>query len=1171
MTCPTCGNGVAAGQKFCAECGTALAVPCPGCGSPNPPDHRFCPDCGLALQVPDGVVSRAEATRLPPGRLEAPERRFVSVLFADLVGFTPFSEHRDPEDVRAMLTAYFERSRAIVERFSGTVDKFIGDALMAVWGAVEAHEDDAERAVRAAIELVDMVAELGTEIGVPDLRLRAGVLTGETSVGPGGNDQGLVVGDLVNTASRLQSIAEPGTVYVGGPTFELVRHVVEFTPMGEHDLKGKSTSVPVYRAGRIVAAHGGVRRADTVEPPFVGRDDELRLLKDQLHAVGREGRSRLISVIGEAGIGKSRLAWELFKYLDGLPEATYWHQGRSPSYGEGLTFWSLGEMVRRRAGIAETDEPSKSRMKLRTALAEYVPDEEERRWLEPWLAGVLGLDPMPQGDRTELFSVVRTLFHRVAELGQTVLVFEDLHWADQGVVEFIEDLIDRSPRHPILVLALARPDLLERYPSWGAGRHSAASIRLGPLGAGAIAELVNGMAPGMPDPAVQAVVDRAAGVPLYAVEFVRMLVASGDVVRDGDRFRVTGDVAGLAVPDSLQAVIGARIDRLDPRERSLVQDAAVLGQSFTLEGLAALREEPAEHVAADLLGLVRKELLELDDDPRSPERGQYHFVQSVVREVAYGRLSRADRYRTHLRAAAYFEELAIPELAGAVASHFMAAREAAAVDEADELAHRALGALRSAAERAAALHSHEQALALCAQAEEMALTDAERLPFWERAAASSEALADPEGAAAYARRALAYTEAVSDAAGRIRAATLLASILAGNWHADEAVAVLEPVYASLEEPLSEGATVLVAEMGRALMLAQQPERATSVCDRALEAAEQAEMTRTVIDAVITKGMALGNAGRPLEAILLLQGAAELADRHDLPGLAVRSLNNLSVVQSDLDPRASAETWDNLLTRVRRLGDLRWQYQAVNVVTDNLTSEGRYDEALDLLAEIRQEMVPEGFWQTAFDLRESIIVIIRQGALEEVERARELLTYWDDSTDPQLRPAIDLTKAAVDVLAGDWDVAYRRARDVIDASSVYLLWGLRVCAEAAAWQRDSERVADTLERLTASELTGRYAGALRAYLAGAGHALRGDRTAAAEAFAEALDALLRVGTADELVMARTTFAALVGRDHPGAAAASDEAHRWIVDVGATRYLDLYAAGLPPATRSATGTA
>jgi class 3 adenylate cyclase/tetratricopeptide (TPR) repeat protein len=1095
----------------------------------------------------------------------------VSVLFADLVGFTPFSEHRDPEDVRAMLTAYFERSRGIVERFSGTVDKFIGDALMAVWGAVEAHEDDAERAVRAAIDLVDMVAELGAEIGVPDLRLRAGVLTGETAVGPGGNEQGLVVGDLVNTASRLQSIAAPGTVYVGQSTFELVRHVVEFTAVGEHDLKGKSSAVPAYRAERIVAGHGGVRRADTVEPPFVGRDDELRLLKDQLHAVRREGRSRLVSVIGEAGIGKSRLAWELYKYVDGLPEATYWHQGRSPAYGEGLTFWSLGEMVRRRAGIAETDDAAKSRMKLRTALAEYVPNEDERRWMEPWLAGVLGLDPMPTGDRTELFSAVRTLFHRVAEFGQTVLVFEDLHWADQVVTEFIEDLIDRSQRHPILVITLARPDLLDRFPGWGAGRRSATSITLAPLAVDAIAEMVTGMAPGMPDAAVEAIVARAAGIPLYAVEFVRMLVASGDVERDGGRFRVTGDLAGLAVPDSLQAVIGARIDRLASRERSLVQDAAVLGQSFTLEALVALREEPADDVASDLLGLVRKELLELDDDPRSPERGQYHFVQSVVREVAYGRLSRSDRHRAHLRVAAYFEELGVPELAGAVASHFMAARAAAATQESDDLAERALGALRSAAERAAALHSHAQAVALCTQATEIALSDADRLPFWERAAASCEAMADPDRAADYARIALAHTEATGDSAGRIRAAALLASILAGNWHADEAVSALEPVYDTLEEPLTVEATTLVAEMGRALMLSQRHERAVAVCDRALEAAERAEMTRTVIDAVITKGTALGNSGRALEAILLLQGAADLADRHDFPGLAVRALNNLSVVQGDLDPRASAATWDSLLTRVKRLGDLRWQFQAVNVVSDNLTSEGRYAEALALLDETREEMAPEGFWEAAFGVREAIALAIRDGSRAELERVRRLLTYWDDSTDPQLRPAIDLTKAAVDILAGDHDAAYRRAREVIETSNAYLLLGLRVCAEAAVWQRDPDRVSETLQTLDGSDLTGRYVAALRAYLTGARRALAGDREGGAAAFTEALGDLERVGTADELVVARTTFAALVGLDHPGAAAAADEAYEWISEAGAALYLDIYGAGLPPGAQRATGTA
>ncbi|MBT8217065.1 MAG: AAA family ATPase, partial [Acidimicrobiia bacterium] len=599
------------------------------------------------------------------------ERRLVTVLFADLVGFTPYSESRDPEEVRAMLTVYFDRSSQILERFAGSVDKFIGDAVMAVWGAVAAHEDDAERAVRAALELVDMIDELGDEIGVPDLALRAGVLTGEASVGPGGNEKGLVVGDLVNTASRLQSIAAPGTVAIGESTFRIVENAIACEPLGEQDLKGKTAPVPAYRAERVISERGGRGKTAGLEAPFVGREDELRLLKDQLHATGRDGRARLVSIVGEGGIGKSRLAAELLRYIDGLAETFYWHQGRSPSYGDGVTFWALGEMVRRRAGIAEGEEPHKSRIKLRTSVAEFVTEPDEQKWIEPRLAGLLGLDEMPAGDRTELFAAMRTFFQRIADRSTTVLVFEDLHWADPGLLDFIEELVDRSRSHPIFILTLARPDLLQARPGWGSGRQSLLSMHLPPLPEHSMRELVSGLAPGIPDDAAGLIASRAAGMPLYAVEFVRMLLAGGDLVRDGDAFTLHGDVADLAVPESLQAVIGARLDRLSAEDRALAQDGAVLGQTFTIEGLSVLRDEEPSDLEGLLRGLVQRELLEVEADPKSPERGQYKFVQGLIREVAYSRLTKDERRDRHIKVAQYYDGFDDPEVAGIVASHFV--------------------------------------------------------------------------------------------------------------------------------------------------------------------------------------------------------------------------------------------------------------------------------------------------------------------------------------------------------------------------------------------------------------------------------------------------------------------------------------------------------------------
>ncbi len=346
--CPGCGAGVAPELHFCPSCGTSLAARCPTCGAPRTPGARFCGQCGTRLDVSPAAVSTGATGPTPP----ATERRLVSVLFADLVGFTSRSETEDPESTREFLTAYFERASEVISRYGGTVEKFIGDAVMAIWGAPTAHEDDAERAVRAALDLVSLAGALG-----PATQLRAAVMTGEAAVTPGAEGQGLVAGDLVNTSSRLQAVASPGAVLVDETTMMAAGRAITFDPVGELTLKGRNEPVRAWRALQVVAERGGIGRRDLLEPPFVGRDEELRFLKDSVHAVGREGRSRLVTVVGQPGFGKSRLAWELRKYIDGLTETVYWHEGESPAYGEGVAYWALGEMVRSRCRIEPQDGP----------------------------------------------------------------------------------------------------------------------------------------------------------------------------------------------------------------------------------------------------------------------------------------------------------------------------------------------------------------------------------------------------------------------------------------------------------------------------------------------------------------------------------------------------------------------------------------------------------------------------------------------------------------------------------------------------------------------------------------------------------------------------------------------------------------------------------------------
>jgi class 3 adenylate cyclase len=384
MSCPSCGTENREGAKFCVRCGAALSSACPTCGAAFQAGDVFCGECGSQL----GQTAAASAAPSPPAR-EAPasERRLVSVMFADLVGFTTVSESRDSEEVRELLSRYFELARELVGRYGGAVEKFIGDAVMAVWGTPTATEDDAERAVRAALDLVESVPDLD-----PALQARAGVLTGEAAVTIGAEGQGMVAGDLVNTASRVQSSADPGSVLVGETTRRTTEQAIAYEEAGLHELKGKTEPVALFRALRVVSGRAGALKSVGLEAPFVGRERELKLIKELFHASAHDRRAHLVSVTGIAGIGKSRLAWEFYKYFDGIVENIWWHRGRCLAYGEGVAYWALADMVRMRCRMAEDEQPNRAREKLDATLAEHLLDVEERRFVEPRLAHLLGLE-----------------------------------------------------------------------------------------------------------------------------------------------------------------------------------------------------------------------------------------------------------------------------------------------------------------------------------------------------------------------------------------------------------------------------------------------------------------------------------------------------------------------------------------------------------------------------------------------------------------------------------------------------------------------------------------------------------------------------------------------------------------------------------------------------------
>jgi class 3 adenylate cyclase len=990
LICSNCSTENEAGRKFCVECGHRLASACPVCGTVNAPSAKFCGECGNALgpgtqgaqgaQGIDAPTAAAAGERAQTREAPVAERRLVSVLFVDLVGFTTASEQRDAEDTRELLSTYFETAREIVERHGGVIEKFIGDAVMAVWGTPTAHEDDAERAVRTALQLVEAVGQL--EAGGQQLQARAGVLTGEAAVTIGATGQGMVAGDLVNTASRLQSAALPGTVLVGEATYRAASDAIAFEAAGEHELKGKEAPVRTWRATAVVARRGGQGRAAVLEPPFVGRDEELRLLKDQFHATAREGKPRLATIVGQAGIGKSRVGWELEKYLDGVVELILLHEGRSPAYGEGISYWALAEMVRGRAGIAESEEPESARAKLAESLDTYVSDPAERRWIEPRLTGLLGLDELPSESREELFAAWRTFFERMAEQATVLLIFWDLQWADQGLLDFIEHLLTWSRGSPIFVLAEARPELFERRPGWGTAVRSSSSIHLDPLTDTEMRTLLDGIVTGLPDQALGAIIDRAEGVPLYAVETLRMLIDRGVLQADGAHYALMADLPELAVPETLHALIAARLDALDPGDRAVLTDASVLGLSFTSDALQGVTGIEPDALAERLARLVKHELLLLDADPRSPERGQHKFIQGVVREVAYQSLAKRDRRARHLAAARYFESLGEDELAGVLANHYLAAYRATPPGpEADALAAQARVALRAAAERATALHAPVGALGYLEQALEVTADPMEQAALHERAAAAATSSARTREAEAHARKAEGIYASLGDRLGVLRSRTHMAQSLLSQHGDRAATAILQQALADVDDlPPSPEIVTAQSELARTLMVAGSPE-ALAWCDRVLASAQLVGQT-VVVQTLITKGAALIGMRRETEAEVVLRGAIVIADRMGDPGASLRARNNLTGIVEGASVEAVLALVREIYEIAQRYGERTWVQQAIGAGLTSSFDIGRWDE---WDTEMHNELPDAADFYRAWFKTEGGRRLAYQGATDEADR------------------------------------------------------------------------------------------------------------------------------------------------------------------------------------------
>ena len=920
------------------------------------------------------------------------------MLFADIVGFTSLSESRDAEEVRELLSRYFDTCRRLVGLYGGTVEKFIGDAVMAVWGTPVATEDDAERAVRTALDLVAAVQALGQEVGAEGLRARAGVLTGEAAVNLAAVGEGMVAGDLVNTASRVQSVAEPGSVFVGEGTRRATEGTVVYEPAGSFELKGKEGETPLWKALRVVSGRGGSLKSEGLEAPFVGRDRELRQIKDHFHVCAEEQRAHLISVTGIAGIGKSRLAWEFYKYFDGIAQTIYWHRGRCLAYGEGVTYWALADMVRWRCGIAEDDEAEEGLRKLQAALQEHLLDPEERHFVEPRLAQLLALGEGASHERQDLFAAWRLFFERLADTYPTILAFEDMQWADSSLLDFVEYLLEWSRDKPLFVVTLARPELMEKRPTWGAGHRNFTSLYLEPLSEQAMQELLIGLVPGLPPSLRIQILERAEGVPLYAVETVRMLLDRGLLVEEGAVYKVVGEVDTLEVPETLHALIAARLDGLSPAERRIVGDASVLGKTFTPQALASLSGLEREAMEELLSGLVRREVLGLQSDPRSPEQGQYTFLQDLLRHVAYETLPKRERREKHLAAAEHLvATLGEDEVAEVIASHYLASYEATPeAEDASKLKGQAREALIRAANRAASLGAAAEARRFYEQAAALA----------EDAQARAELVAEAAVAAGYAGDADAAfelaTEASSDLDARAKARLWLrvGRIIAFGGRRDEILERLLAADEVMRDDDDEDAALLAAQLASGYFYTGDPDRSLEYAERAIDLAEALGAPLALVRSLRAYGVASFSRGRERLAYAAMKEALAISLENDLLDDAASVYFILSDGCFRRDRYADALGYlEEALALSRRVGSRPLEWAVLAERTYPLWLLGRWDEAIAVLETFTKEQLDAGGVMLSL-LQSGLEIYASRGDLGGARRVYEAFRRIEGSTDVQ---------------------------------------------------------------------------------------------------------------------------------------------------------------------------
>ncbi|MGZ4154260.1 MAG: AAA family ATPase, partial [Actinomycetota bacterium] len=915
-------------------------IACPQCGGENPEHAKFCLHCAAPLAQP-------EQRRM--------ERKYATALFADLVGSTTLAEREDPEVVQSVVGRTFDRLAEEIQRFEGLLEKFMGDAVLAVFGVPRAHEDDAERAVRTAIEMQAVLSELNrgfAEEGKPQLGMRIGVEAGEVLVdqerASGPRDR-MLTGDAVNVAARLQTAAEPGRVVVGPGVYAATKDVIEYRELPALDLKGKNEQVPAWEALRIKAQHRGERPSLGMEARLVGRDEELAVLKQTLLRVQSEGRPALVTIVGPAGVGKSRLVQELERYVEGLPEFVYWRRGRCLAYGN-TSYSALADAIKAQCEILDDDAAEVAAKKADSVVRELFGDDA----LAPHIRTLVGAGEARSFSREDLFEAWRRFLERMSARYPLVLVLEDIHWADEGLLDFIGYAADWAQGR-MMLLTLARPELFETRPAWGGGKRNATSLSLDPLspdeGEAMLDDLLGG---GIASDVRDTIVERSEGNPLYVEEIVRMLIDDG-VLRatEASRWEVARPVADVELPRSIQGLIAARLDGLPEDEKTVLQDAAVVGRVFWIGAVAALAGLDKE-AARDVLGRLRVKELVLPHDPSSfSDEQEFAFRHNLIRDGAYDTLPKSLRAEKHAGVARWAQGRAgdrAEEIAELIATHYLEARRyldelgvtgapRAAIDEEGYRWACAAGDRTAALwQRAEAVHWYREALGL---AEAVGATTPDRASLARRLTAVGLATESAGSNADAARLALDLYASLGDEASAGWAQAQLAFALFRQGKDEEAQTEATAAIARLE-PLGESEALAVALqiLAQYLVRRGRDEEGERVVRRAMSMGERVHAPVVVADATQTLAMTLSQQGRSVEAVQTIEEAYRLAKEVGDQTVLLRVYNNYPSIVSVFgsDHRRAIDVLQEgieLAERAGAVGNLAWLLGTLSDITSEL--------------------------------------------------------------------------------------------------------------------------------------------------------------------------------------------------------------------------------------------